>query len=270
MAALMLICSCSQTIEVGIVTGKSDKYHKPEIMTPHIAKVLGENPNIVTTTLDVNLAENELIDFSKYDAIVMNVNELSWSDEQKSAFESYMLNGGGLVIVHEANNAFPEWAEYNKMIGLGGWGGRDKASGPYYYLSDGEFITDYTSEGKGGKHGKRVAFEITIRDSDHPITRGLPATWMHYDDELYGDLRGPAENIHPLASAFSESESGGTGKEEPVLFTVSYGKGRVFHTVLGHTQKDFDKPLQNVGFNVTLLRGVEWAATGDVKFESGF
>ena len=89
---------------------------------------------------------------------------------------------------------------------------------------------------------------------------GLPSKWMHAKDELYDSLRGPARNMTVLASAFSDKATGGSGEDEPLLMTVSYGKGRIFHSALGH-----DLPaLKCVGFIVTLQRGAEWAATGKV------
>jgi len=42
------------------------------------------------------------------------------------------------------------------------------------------------------------------------------------------------------------------------MMTVDYGRGRVFHTPMGHT----DYSMECVGFMVTLRRGAEWAATG--------
>lgn len=268
---LLYSCSTSQNIEVALITGHTDKYHNCEVMSAHITQLLTENPRFITTVVDVKAPENEVIDFDNYDVVIMNINDMEWSEIQMRSFEEYISAGGGLVVVHEADNAFPQWKGYNEMIALGGWGGRNTPeSGPFYYYSDGQFVTDSLTLGAGGRHGKRVPFEINVRDSEHPIMRGLPQSWMHYDDELYGNLRGPAKNIHPLATAFSDSQSGGTGKEELVLFTVSYDKGRIFHTVLGHTGKDFDKSLHNRGFNVTLLRGTEWAATGEVEYDVTF
>jgi HEAT repeat protein len=88
---------------------------------------------------------------------------------------------------------------------------------------------------------------------------------MHAQDELYSLLRGPGEDMHILATAYSDPATRGTGRDEPVLFTINYGKGRIFHTVLGHAMGDGPHPaLQCVGFIVTFLRGAEWAATGKV------
>lgn len=271
MMAVVLSSCADKTIEVALLTGHTDKHHNWELMAPHILEVLAENPALCTTYIDVTSSESAEIDFSRYDVVIFNINDVEWSDTQKRNFEEYMASGGGMVSVHEADNAFPEWPAFNGMIALGGWGERrTPAAGPFFYYSDGEYITDSLTLGFGGKHGKRVPFEINVRDAEHPIMRGLPAKWTQYDDELYGNLRGPAQNIHPLATAFADSTTGGSGKEELVLFTVSYGEGRIFHTTLGHTGKSFDASLNNRSFDVTLLRGVEWAATGDVQFDVTF
>ena len=90
--------------------------------------------------------------------------------------------------------------------------------------------------------------------------KGLPPLWMHTKDELYDSLRGPAEDMHILATAYSAPEYDGTGRHEPMLMTLDYGNGRVFHTVLGHA----DYSMNCVGFVTTLQRGTEWAATGKV------
>ena len=63
-----------------------------------------------------------------------------------------------------------------------------------------------------------------------------------------------------LATAMSETSNHGTGREEPILMALTSGKGRVFHTVMGHDVA----ALNCVGFMVTFQRGTEWAATGSV------
>ncbi len=214
------------------------------------------------------------IDFSQYDLVVSNLGADSphWPEETKRSFENYMKNGGGLVVVHAANNAWGDWDEYNQMIGLGAWGGRDSTTGPYVYYTDaGELEMDH-SAGMCGSHGAEYDFLITSRAPEHPIMKGLPTEWLHTQDELYERMRGPFENATILATAYSDEEGNappwnpsvkGMGQHVPMMMAINYGQGRVFHTALGH----FDYSMECAGFITTLQRGAEWAATGDVSQE---
>lgn len=201
--------------------------------------------------------------FSDYDVVVSNFgyNAAPWSAATNQAFEAYVKNGGGFVVVHSADNTFGDWEAFNQIIGIGGWGGRDESSGPYVYFEDpsDDMIRD-DSPGKGGDHGPAHSYALVHRDTEHPITRGLPQTWMHTKDELYQKLRGPANNMTILATAFADPKYRGTGRHEPMIMTIDYGSGRVYHTVMGHD----DGAFACVGFMTTFLRGTEWAATGKV------
>ncbi|MEM6801483.1 MAG: ThuA domain-containing protein [Bacteroidota bacterium] len=202
-------------------------------------------------------------DFSKYEVVVSNFGwkAADWPEETQKALEDYVSGGGGLVIVHAANNSFPKWEAYNKMIGLGGWGGRTEKDGPYVYFNDvGEEIRD-EQPGNAGAHGPQHEYTIRIRDAEHPITQGMPKEWLHGLDELYDRLRGPAENMTILATAYSAKEQKGTGRHEPMLMVLDYGKGRVFHTPMGHADYSFEC----VGFITSFNRGTEWAASGKVS-----
>lgn len=204
-------------------------------------------------------------DFSKYDLVVTNFgwNAAPWPKATQKNFERFMDNGGGLVVFHAADNSFPAWKAYNKMIGLGGWGDRTEKDGPYvYYNDEGELIRD-DSPGKAGAHGPESEYIVQIRNGDHPITKGMPKTWLHAKDELYNSLRGPAENMEILATAYSDPENKGSGRHEPALMTLTYGKGRIFHNIMGHA----DYSVACVGFMTSMLRGAEWAATGMVTQE---
>jgi type 1 glutamine amidotransferase len=109
-------------------------------------------------------------------------------------------------------------------------------------------------------HGKRLPFRVTTRAADHPIMHGLPESWMHMGDELYSRLRGPGRDMTVLATAWSDPANRGSGHDEPMLMALRFGKGRIFHTTLGHDAW----ALSDVGFMTLLRRGAEWAATGRV------
>ncbi len=198
--------------------------------------------------------------FSGYQVLLSNYNGGPWLPETQSEFESFVSGGGGFVCIHAADNAFPEWDNYNQMIGLGGWGGRSEASGPYVYLDANQVLVRDDQPGQGGDHGPQSKFEIIVRDPDHPIMKDMPRTFWHAQDELYNRLRGPAQQIHILATAFASNADGGRGVHEPMVMTIEYGKGRVFHTTLGHA----DYSMKCPAFVTLLQRGCEWAATGNV------
>ena len=199
-------------------------------------------------------------DFQAFRAVVLNYDapDERWPPGLKSSLERYVESGGGLVSVHAADNAFPSWRAYNEMLGVGGWRGRDERAGPYWYFRGDAFVAD-EAPGPAGSHGRRVPFTVVVREPSHPITRGLPKEWMHGDDELYAHLRGPG-GMTVLATAYSDPANSGSGHDEPQLMVRDYGAGRVFHTTFGHDVR----ALTSIDFVVTLQRGTEWAATGEV------
>jgi len=260
-AFIFALSAQAAPLKVLLVDGQNN--HDWKTTSPVLKQILEEN-GLATVDVATSPAKGGDISsfapkFADYEVVVSNYNGELWSPATQEAFEKYVSGGGGFVSVHAANNSFGEWKAYNEMIGVGGWGGRNEKSGPLLRLRDGKWTGD-TTPGGAGHHGKQHDFLMVTRNAEHPIMAGLPAKWMHIKDELYDRLRGPAKNVIVLASAFSDPATGGSGEDEPLLFALSYGKGRVFHTALGHALD----AIKDVGFAVTLQRGTEWAATGKV------
>jgi len=249
-----------------IITGQNN--HNWKASSPVLKQILDET-GLFSSEIMITPGKGEDMktfnpDFTKYKLVVIDYNGDSWSEKTNSAFVEYVKNGGGVVLYHAADNSFPSWKEYNEMSGLGGWGDRNQKDGPYVYYKNNILVTD-TSAGNGGSHGKRREFLVRTRITDHPITRDLPVAWLHGTDELYSQLRGPAKNMQILATAFADSATGGgTMRDEPILMTITFGKGRIFHTTMGHADEGGGPSMHCAGFIVTLQRGAEWAVTGDV------
>lgn len=277
-----------QAIKVMLLTGRSNKHHNwkasSAVIHQHLldAKIF-QVDKIVTTPTGESLGDFAPI-WSAYDVVVLDYEGEEWAEPTKTAFVEYMKNGGGLVTVHAANNTFPHWPAFNDIIGLGGWGGsklhnpplypddpakhssRNERWGPRVYWQGCQAVHDHTP-GRA-THPPRHDFIMTNRNPSHPIMQGLPEMWLQAQDEIYSNLRGPAKNLTILATAFANpAMQNASPFNEPILFTVRYGKGRTFQTTLGHvgTKEGNDaSSINNVSFISTLQRGTEWAATGSV------
>ena len=253
-------------IRVMLFDGESGgPWHDWRAVTQAVERILDDADMFEVTVVTAPPADGDFSafdpTFSDFDTILFNYEapDERWPQRLKDAFEQYVRDGGGFVSLHAADNAFPGWAAWNEMIGVGGWGERDEHAGPYWYFSDGELISD-TSAGAAGSHGERLPFEVRLRGPEHPITHGLPQRWMHGEDELYAHLRGPGRNMTVLATAWSDPANAGSGRHEPQLIVLRFGEGRIFHTTFGHDVRG----LSSIDTVVTLQRGVEWSATGEV------
>lgn len=257
-------------IRVLIVDGYSN--HDWKQTTTVTKKILQESKlfTVTITTAPATTNEDTLSawnpDFKGYDVVIQNTNNihskaLRWPRRMEEKLEQYVANGGGLYILHSANNAFPHWKEYDKMIGLG-W--RAKETGFALEIdSNKKIIRIPPGEGSNTSHGKRFDALINILNR-HPVNNDFPAQWRTASMELYTNARGPAENITVLSYAFDTT----TNKNWPVDWVVKYGKGRVYNSSMGHLWKDEIYPItyRCYGFQTTLIRAVEWLATGKVTY----
>ena len=261
-----VLAAKAPAIKVLILDGQNN--HRWQETTPVLQEILEEAGvfSVTVSTSPAKAAKGQPNDpkkwdgwnpnFAAYDVVLSNYNGEMWPEAVQKSFEDYVGNGGGFVVVHAANNSFGKWTEYNRMIGVGGWGGRNEKSGPWVHVVDGKVVRD-ESPGRGGSHGPRREFPVVLIDQNHPTTKGLPKTWMHCKDELYCKLRGPAQNMDVQGYSFAKE----TNRNEPMLMTLTYGKGRVYHTPMGHDVE----AMRCRGFYEIIQRGTEWAATGAVK-----
>jgi type 1 glutamine amidotransferase len=211
--------------------------------------------------------------FQGRDVVVNNFNGghladgVRWPRPVEEAFETYVRHGGGFVSFHAANNAFLEWDDYNEMIGLG-W--RDKGFGPGLIVDEKEKVVSVPAgEGLGPGHGPAHTFTMTMMDPRHAITAGMPKQWLHPTEQLTHGQHAPAQpkdgaiekELRILTYALSKDSH----RREPMDWVRSWGRGRIYVTMLGHTWRDQDNPnCRCAGFETLFARGVEWAASGKV------
>jgi type 1 glutamine amidotransferase len=237
-------------IRVLILTGNSDWSHPWQGTAPFLQGVLNN-----TRRFDAKLEEEvngiTSATLANYDVLVDAYYGPRWSPVTEHAIEDFLRSGKGMIGVHgvtygpffgQAGGSAKEprrhegkaWKEYEKMVGMT-WPIKDIGE------------------------AKRHVFTVQWVDTDHPISRGLPPTF-EANDELYHRIK-LKPNAHLLASAMDVPvDQGGTGKVEPMIWTVPYGQGRVVMMVLGHDLLAMSQP----GFMDAFARGTEWAATGNV------
>ncbi len=259
------------TLKALLIDGQMNKHHNMALMSEAVTDYLEQTGLFAVTRFSTPPRGSDMSGFAPrfdgFDLVVLNYDGDDWPKATRLAFERFVRKGGGLLSVHSTDNAFPQWPAFLEMTGVGGWGGRDERWGPAIYWGE-----DGLSYDRGpGKafHPSQHEFAVTVRDPQHPVTRDLPARWMHGKDELYSNLRGPAKNLDLLATGFADPAlDNRSDRHEPVLMAITYGEGRVFHTTLGHVGKnETSRPasIRCSGFITTLQRGAEWAASGRVS-----
>ncbi len=256
-------------IKTLVITGQEGA-HSWEWTSDGVKQIL-ENSGLFSVDMSITPSRGEDMspynpDFKKYDLVVFAYGGKDFPENTQKNFEEYVSQGGGVVVVHASTIPFLHWKAFNEMIGLGGWNDRSEKDGPYVYWKNGKFIYDY-SPGSGGYHGRQRPFTITHRNANHPILKGLPEVWDHVQDELYIWMRGPAKNMEVIATTVDVDKD--LERHEPMLWTVNWGKGKIFVTLMGHVDVNQKSRLaiECTGYQVTLLRGAEWAATGQVTQE---
>lgn len=247
-ASLPLIAQVSgPKIQTLIVTGRSS--HDWRATTPLLRKLLEDTGRFeVRVTEEFRGAGPETL--APYDVVILNYHDnrdpaLRWGERTETALSNYVRGGKGLVVYHISLAAFDGWTEFEKMCG-------------------GNFRPN------NGHHSPPHDFTVDIKDKEHPITRGMKASFVEFHDDLYANLKWqPEGTYHVLATAWDDhSRYGpdekqpipGPGLHQPMVWTVNYGSGRVLSIAMGHGPDS----LKGAGFIAMLTRGTEWAATGNV------
>lgn len=262
-----MAASGEESIKVLIVDGFGN--HDWRHSTRCIRAVLDQSPefdvSVSTFPSDGSPQDVEVWNprFDDYDVVIQTCNDIGggpqWPRRVELALEDYVEQGGGLFVFHSANNAFPHWDAYNRMIGLG-W--RHKDFGWAITIEpDGTVVRIPAGEGEKTSHGKRVDALLT-RMGDHPIHVGMPRKWVAADIEIYRYARGPAENLTVLSYA----QDAQTGLNFPIEWTVVYGEGRVYNSTFGHVWKTQAEPkgICCAGFQTLMPRAIHWLAGNEI------
>ncbi len=252
-----------------LISGQNN--HDWERTTPMLQSILESTGRFeVTVSLtpargsDVAAWDAWRPDFSAYNVVLLDYNGEMWPEIVRDDFEAFVAGGGAVLVQHASNNPFAGWEAYERMVGLL-WRRAD-AGYSAYMDSAGTLVRVAPGEGHGAGHGSLHDWQIMTQDAEHPVMKGLPSIWAHPFDELYHSQRGPAEEMHVLATAWSNPEHGGTGKHELVVWWIPFGEGKVLTLLPGHLwagQED-DRAWRCAGFQTLVQRGVEWLATGNV------
>src|SRR4026208_2020496 len=182
-------------INVLLVTGQSNRYHNWEVSSPIVKRILEDSGRFavtVATTPPKCAAPNRAISgfapkVSDAQAVVLDYEGFEFAPPVKQAFVDYVKNGGGLVVLHAADNAVAGWAGVKEDVGRGaggcagvapGYANRTRAAGPKIRWRDGGMVLDNDTPGTA-QHPSPHDFLMTVRTPGHPIVKGLPPAWLH-------------------------------------------------------------------------------------------
>lgn len=238
-------------VKVLILTGASDtQYHDWRVSTPFLRNLLER-----TGRFEVKVEEQPsgvtADTLRPFDLLVLNYMGPRWGTGTEQAVEEFVRNGKGMLSFHGVTYGPFYGMEFD--VAAQRWKPGPDAGWPAYA----SLIGARWEPSKIG-HGKRHVFPVKWTTPDHPISRGLSPEFLA-NDELYHrlDLL-PGTKV--LATAFSDPATGGTGKDEPMIWTTAFGKGRSVHITLGHDLTAMSQP----GFVAAFARAAEWAATDQV------
>jgi type 1 glutamine amidotransferase len=220
--------------KVLLLAGGQRQHHGYREQALYLSRAL-EDTGRFQVTLAEDAAIVETPAMRKYDLLIVSSDrrdpEFKFTETEQKAILAYVRSGHGYVSIHGADNAAPDWLpEWREMLG-------------------GIFSHRGLPDGKT----KKGDFRVKIADTQSPITRDLAD--FSLKDELYYHMQ-MQPDVEPLATIDYE------GKTWPVAWTRNFGKGRVFHTVLGHRDFGPEKPdpLRDPNLLKLVIQGADWTA----------
>jgi type 1 glutamine amidotransferase len=225
--------------KVLLLSGGQRQHHGYRDQAFYLTNLL-EDTGRFEVTINEDAAILETPALRKYDVLIVSADrrdpEFKFTEAQQKAIFQFVRDGGGYVSIHGGDNAAADWLpEWREMLG-------------------GVFSHD-TRGGRPDGKVRKGTYTVKIADSSSPITRGLAD--FELKDELYYHIQ-MEPGVEPLATVEFE------GTDWPVAWTRTFGRGRVFHTPLGHRDfgPDKDDPLRHPSLSRLIVQGVAWVAEG--------
>ena len=159
------------------------------------------------------------------DVLYQSTNQKIDDKATRQAIFDFADAGKGILIVHAGMwYNWPDWTEYNRVLAGGGARGHDR-------------------------YGE---FEVNLDVTDHPVMKGVPASFKITDELYYSKFETNGTPVQVLATAKNLTN----GKTYPSVWIVKHPKARIVCIALGHDAKAHDHPAYR-----TLLQNAQaWAA----------
>ena len=170
--------------------------------------------------------------------IQLNYPPYNWTDTAKAAFVKYIEEGkGGWIGFHHATllgefDGFPIWPWFRDFMG----GIRFK-----------NYVATF------------VTGTVNVEDKNHPVMKGVPASFVIDNEEFYTYDKSPRPNVRVLASVDERTYTPATEikmGDHPVVWTNEHVKARNVYIFMGHHADLF----QNPAYVQLVKNAIFWAA----------
>jgi len=166
-----------------------------------------------------------------YDVILLYDMPQTIRDEEKKNFIDCLNEGKGLVVLHHATGSYPEWAEFQEIIG-------------------GRYTFKPWTDANGTVHPASgfkddVPFRVHVADKKHPVNKGIED--FDVVDETYSKVV-VNPDVHVLLSTDELTST------PSLAWTKKYGKSKVVTFLMGHDNHAYSSP----NFRKFLSQAIQW------------